>query len=173
MQPFENNSHIADLVRAHDRELYALALLAPENARSGLLALYALDADLAHIRHRVKEEMIGHIRYAWWRETLEKCYTGSPRQGHPVLEALQPMLPHIPETLLQTLVAAYAETFPEPPKNAEKALEALSLQWLSVTAPQAQKKWKKSVAIWRRHRERHGQHLRSWLLVKLLLSSLV
>lgn len=172
MQPFENHSqkesYCADMVRAHDRDLYALSLFAPAPAREGLLAIYALATELAHIRHMVSEEMIGHIRYAWWRETLEKLYSGIPRPGHPVLEALQPL--NLPQPYVMALVESYAEPYPAPPKGETEALEVLSLSYLTENAPKALKPWQKANAIINRHKEKHGPKRHSWLMLKLLVA---
>lgn len=167
-----NFDYCADQLRAHDRDLYLLALFVPEPARGRLIPLYALASELAHIRHLVREEMIGHIRYAWWRETLAGLYAGRPRPGHPVLEALQPQLESsgCPEPLVMALLEAYAAPFPDPPQGEDAALEALTLHWLSARAPAAVKPWKKAFAILTRHKARHGRRFQPWLMIKLLLA---
>ncbi len=172
MQPIENHSqtsYCAGMVRAHDRDLYALALFVPEPAREGLLTLYALATELHHIRNLVSEEMIGHIRYAWWRETIDNLYAGTPRPGHPIMEALQPMLPHLPKDRMSALVEAYA-TYPDPPKGEAAALETLSLDWLTATAPTAIKPWKKANRILQRHHAKHGATRPSLLMLKFLIA---
>lgn len=177
MQPAETHSqklsYCADMVRAHDRDLYLLALFVPAAKREGLLSLYALATELSHLRHMVSEEMIGHIRYAWWRETLEALYAGTPRPGHPVLEALQPQLAQLPQAHLMALVEAYAGPYPQAPQGEDAALETLSLLWLAAHAPEAIKPWRKAHRILTRHRTRHGRKRHSWLLLKLLVSGYV
>ena len=163
-------SYCANMVRAHDRDLYARALFTPEPAREGLLTLYALATELAHIRHLVSEEMIGHIRYAWWRETLEGLYNNTPRSGHPILEALTPMLSHLPQENLAALVEAYATPYPEPPQGQGAALENLSLAWLRAKDPKAIKPWQKANHIIIRHHARYANKRQSWLMLKLLIA---
>ena len=84
----------ADLVRAADRDRYLAALLAPRPARDGLMALYALDAELSGIRARITEPLAGEIRLQWWRDAIAALYQAPPDRGggHPVLQALAPAI---------------------------------------------------------------------------------
>jgi phytoene synthase len=61
---------------------------ADAQARSDLVALYALDRELARIPRLVAEPLAGEIRFAWWREALEEIDAGGPVRAHPVLQAL-------------------------------------------------------------------------------------
>jgi phytoene synthase len=61
---------------------------ADAQARSDLVALYALDRELARIPHLVAEPLAGEIRFAWWREALEAIDAGAAAGAHPVLQAL-------------------------------------------------------------------------------------
>jgi phytoene synthase len=58
-------------------------------ARADLVALYSLDNELAAIARKVSEPLVGEMRLAWWRESLEGLMAGGPTRGHPVLEALK------------------------------------------------------------------------------------
>lgn len=167
----EKLSYCADMVAAHQPELYWLALFVPEPAREGLLRLYALDVELSHLRRMVSEEMIGHIRYAWWREALEALFQNRPRQGHPVLEALAGM--PLPQAEMLALQAAYEEAYPAAPAGAAAARAALSRAYLRKAAPQALPAWEKASAILEAHKAKHGEKARLRLLVKLLLAGLM
>lgn len=68
-----------DHVRQHDPDRYLCAMFAPEPARRGLMALYAFNAELTLVRERVSEELLGEMRYQWWREQIEAAYGGSVR----------------------------------------------------------------------------------------------
>ena len=164
----KNISYCEGLVRAHDRDLYILALSVPQNQRENLLTLYALATELSYIRHMVSEEMIGHIRYAWWREALDKIYSGTTIPGHPVLEALLPLMPQLPKPKVMQLLDAYAEHYPQAPKGEWDAIEHLSIPLLSSEVIPA---WKKTAKILSRHQARHGNKHKNWLLIKLLLAS--
>lgn len=64
---------------------------APEGARAGLAALYAFDLELSRIVGVVSQQLMGEIRLAWWRESLEAVAAGKPGR-HPVLDALAPLV---------------------------------------------------------------------------------
>jgi hypothetical protein len=68
---------------------YLYVVLAPEAARAPLLAFLAFDSELAQIPIKVSEEMLGHIRFAWWHETLEMLEQRNCARAHPVIDALK------------------------------------------------------------------------------------
>ncbi len=74
-------------VRKHDPDRYFSALFAPAGLRPHLFALYALNHELARVGESVREPMVGEIRLAWWRETLDEARAGRPR-SHDVARAL-------------------------------------------------------------------------------------
>lgn len=77
----------ADLVRTSDRDRWLATLYAPQAVRPALLAVHALDLELAKVAATTTEPMIGRMRLAWWRERLEGLDRGEvPAQ--PVLQAL-------------------------------------------------------------------------------------
>ncbi|MBW7837935.1 MAG: squalene/phytoene synthase family protein [Sphingomonadales bacterium] len=80
-------SECAALVRDFDRDRYLSALFAPAEKREGLLALYALNVELARIAEAVSEPMLGEIRLQWWREAVAGVFAGTVRD-HPALRAL-------------------------------------------------------------------------------------
>jgi phytoene/squalene synthetase len=159
-----NLSYCGDIVRNQAPDLFLLALFVPEAARESLLAVYALDAELAHVHHIVHEEMIGHIRYAWWQEALEAIAQGEKPREHPVLVALPSSI--TPECL--KLVEHYRSAYPELPSD-RAIMEEISLAFIRADAPQAEAGWRKAKAIIDRHRARFGPRLNFWMHVKLLL----
>lgn len=80
-----------ELVRQGDKDRYLSALLAPDAKRPQLLALYAFNIELARIRETVSEAALGEIRLQWWADAVEALYAGAV-QGHPVIEALAPVV---------------------------------------------------------------------------------
>ncbi|HTN96095.1 MAG TPA: phytoene/squalene synthase family protein [Nordella sp.] len=80
-----------ELVRQADKDRYLAALLAPDAKRPQLLALYAFNIEIARIRETVSEAMLGEIRLTWWADAIEGLYAGQS-QGHPVIEALAPVI---------------------------------------------------------------------------------
>ena len=138
-------SYCKDMVRKHDYARYLQCAFVPH-----AYAYYALMAELAHIHDHVSEEMIGHIRYAWWREQLDQL--GAAHQQHPVLQALSAS--GIARETLTLLVDCYREAWPELPQNPPE-LEVDDPRW---------KKVDKIIAT-------HGNRSRWWLVVKLFLLS--
>ncbi|MSO77271.1 MAG: squalene/phytoene synthase family protein [Alphaproteobacteria bacterium] len=80
-------AYCANQVRRNDPERYLTVMFAPEAARGGLHALYALNWELARVRESVSEPLLGQIRLQWWRDTLDEIYAGVPRR-HEVALAL-------------------------------------------------------------------------------------
>lgn len=81
-------SHCASLVRAYDHDRYLCTLFAPPAAREAWFALFAFNHEIASVSELVSEEMIGFMRFAWWREALDEIYAGAPVRKHPVAQAL-------------------------------------------------------------------------------------
>ncbi len=100
-------SHCADIVRRLDHDRWLTLLYAHPDDREPLAALYAFNQELARIRDRVSEPMIGAIRLQWWRESVQGLLEGTVRR-HPVVEALAPVVRAraLPPAELITLVDA-------------------------------------------------------------------
>jgi phytoene synthase len=75
------------LVRGADPDRYFSALFAPAALRRFLFVLYAFNAEVARVAEMVREPMLGAIRLAWWRETVESAAAGTPRR-HDVAQGL-------------------------------------------------------------------------------------
>lgn len=79
---------LARSLRRQDHDRFLTTLFAPPAARSALLALYALNYEVAKTREVVSEPMLGRIRLQWWRDGLDAIYAGAPVRRHEVLEPL-------------------------------------------------------------------------------------
>lgn len=101
---------LADFVEAEDPERFAAALLAKPEMRPGLMALLALNAELARIGRQVHEPMIAEIKLAWWREALAGLSLGGTR-GHPVLQALLPLVAQGQTAVADLVALAEARSF--------------------------------------------------------------
>ncbi len=66
-----------DHVRRHDFDRYLCSMLAPQPARQTLMTIYAFNCELAAIRERVNEKILGEIRFQWWKEQIEGIYAGT------------------------------------------------------------------------------------------------
>ncbi len=76
----------ADLL-AQDPDRFLAASHCSRPARAGVAALFALDLAFGHVLVTTREPMLGEMRFAWWRETLEKLGRAEP-PAEPVLAAL-------------------------------------------------------------------------------------
>ncbi len=94
-----------NMVRDHDRARYLTTLYAPAAARQDLWALHAFNIELSRIGDIVSEPMIGEIRLAWWRETIDALYSGTVRK-HPVVEAMGRLPARVPKSLLDQMIDA-------------------------------------------------------------------
>ncbi|MEM5584786.1 phytoene/squalene synthase family protein [Roseibium sp. AS2] len=79
--------YAADVARTYDRDRYLSALLAPEDHRAGLMALYAFAAEIGRIRDVVSEPLPGEVRLQWWRDLLEGTEHGAVA-SNPLANAL-------------------------------------------------------------------------------------
>lgn len=172
MHPPRNLSYCADYVYTHDRDRFLLSLFVPAAAREGLLTLYALNTELAQVQVKISEEMIGHIRFAWWQEAIDGLYAGTPPRGHPVLDALKIVIDngHLPEATLSFLLEEYRGNFPGQPPDIEGAIEKISMVFICLACPEAETGWRKAHGIIARHRRRFAQGWNSWLSLKLLIA---
>lgn len=75
---------VMDAARAHDRDRYLAALLAPSDAREDLVALAAYLGEVRRIPLAVRDPAIGEIRLQWWRD----IFTAGQASGHPVADAV-------------------------------------------------------------------------------------
>ncbi|MDE3060315.1 MAG: squalene/phytoene synthase family protein [Pseudomonadota bacterium] len=164
----KNLSYCAELVLKEDHDGFLAALFVPAPEREALLALAALNVELAHVREAVHEEMIGHIRYAWWQETIEAMYRGQPRQGQPVLEALMPLVTsgQLPQDALMALVTRYRDAFPDAPQGVDTVMEELLA---ALLMPKAAANWRRARGKIVCHRQRYGKGWNGWLAIKLLI----
>jgi 15-cis-phytoene synthase len=108
-----------DVVRQWDKDRYLSALLAADDKRTHLFALYAFDAEIARIRTLVSEPQIGEIRMQWWVDTLDAIANGG-KIDHPIALQLSTTINthSLPIQHLSKLIEArraelYADKFPD------------------------------------------------------------
>ncbi len=80
-------SHIADFLKANDKDRYFASLVLPEPQREAIQALYAFNADVATIRDRAREPAPGEIRLQWWVDAIKGDGHGAVR-ANPIADAL-------------------------------------------------------------------------------------
>lgn len=85
-------AELVAMVRSGDYDRFLAIQRAPAAKRPALCALVAFSVELARVAPLVSEPLIGHIRFAWWREGLQELESGKPARSHPVMLALAPVL---------------------------------------------------------------------------------
>ena len=83
MSSNDNSDYCRVQSRTYDYDRYFAAMTAPADIRRGLLALYAFNYEIASVRERVSETLIGEMRLQWWRDTISDFTEGRVRD-HPV-----------------------------------------------------------------------------------------
>lgn len=73
------------LVHRVDEDRWLASRFAPEEARTGLIAIYALNHEIARAAESVRTPAMGDIRLAWWREALAEIHDGKRPRVHPIL----------------------------------------------------------------------------------------
>ena len=117
---------IAALLRRHDRDRYQTALFAPVAQRPALFAIYAFNYEIARVRERVSEPMLGRIRLEWWRENVADVFAGRALRRHAVVEALAEAVRgrRLSRSHFERLIAAREADLEAPPPADFAALEA-------------------------------------------------
>lgn len=77
-----------EIVYAQDRDRYLAGLFAAEDARNGLWALYAFNAEIARVRDLIRDPLPGEVRLQWWRDFLQGTEHGDAA-ANPVADALR------------------------------------------------------------------------------------
>ncbi|MEF0938963.1 phytoene/squalene synthase family protein [Rhizobium sp. BR 362] len=114
--PRSNQDLCLATLRDTDRDRYLACLLAPEDKRGALAALYAFNAELARIRDLVHEPLPGEVRMQYWRDLLEGQAHGSSA-ANPVAAELLAAIEHhrLPrQTLIDMIDARIFDLYDDP-----------------------------------------------------------
>jgi phytoene synthase len=76
-------------VRRVDEDRWLASRFAPADVRARLVAIYALNHEIARTADVVTQAAIGDIRLQWWRDALAEVFDGRPVRAHPVLAAIK------------------------------------------------------------------------------------
>lgn len=104
------------LVRRVDEDRWLAARFAPPRVRERLIAICAVNYEIARTAETVREAALGAIRLEWWREGLEEIVEGKPLRVQPALEALKRVAKDRgAAAVLQRVVAARGADFDAQP----------------------------------------------------------
>lgn len=104
-------------VRRVDEDRWLASRFAPKAVRPRLLALYALNHEIARTAEAVTHEGIGDLRLAWWSEAVADIYEGKPAKAHPALEAYADAVAEarLPRAPLDEMIAARGKDLDQAP----------------------------------------------------------
>lgn len=113
------------LVRRVDEDRWLASRFAPAEVRARLIAIYAVNYEIARTAETVREAALGDIRLEWWRSGLEEIAQGGTPRAHPALNALRATLREsVDAALMQQVVTARAADFEQQPFATWHDLEA-------------------------------------------------
>ena len=96
---------LAELVERGDPDRFLAAMAAPPKAREVLMALYAVNIEVARAPWASQEPLIARMRLQWWRDALDALEAGKPVQGGEAAMALS-ALTNLDFAALQGIVEA-------------------------------------------------------------------
>ncbi|XP_055343788.1 NADH dehydrogenase (ubiquinone) complex I, assembly factor 6-like [Paramacrobiotus metropolitanus] len=119
-------------VKKSDYENYLCTLLLPAPVRSTAFAIRAFNVELAQIRDVISDHRIGKMRLQFWKDALERIYSGNPPQT-PVAQELYRAVQKTPmsKASLRDLIDAREESLHNKPFRSVDAVEAYSLKAIS------------------------------------------
>lgn len=83
------------IVRRFDEDRWLASRFAPAEVRARLIAIYALNHEIARTTEVVSTPQLVDVRLAWWREAIEEVYAGKVPRTHPVLTAFANVASHV------------------------------------------------------------------------------
>lgn len=102
-------------VRRADEDRWLASRFAPAEARARLIAIYAVNAEIARTSEVVREPGVGVIRLAWWRDALADVHAGKAAPEHPLLKAYAALAAGLPGERWAALSEARAKDFEQAP----------------------------------------------------------
>lgn len=104
--------------------------------RRSLIALYAINVELARVRLVVSEPTLGAIRFQWWREAIEEIRAGGPVRKHDVVQAIASKVSQnaLPLDALDRLVDRHEDAFEAGDRSLEPEAHLMAMA-ASIFAP--------------------------------------
>lgn len=120
--------HCEKSLREADRDLWLACLFAPAETRPHLHALHAFASEIAAVREKTTQPLLGEMRLRWWYDALEAPLSdeGGGARAHPVADALIDTIERhaVPRAELIDLIEAHVFDLYDEPMDSLEALEA-------------------------------------------------
>lgn len=133
-------AHCETRLRAQDRDRWLACLFAPAEARPALHAIHAFTIELAGVRAKVSQPLLGEMRLRWWLDAIETqgAEGGGGARAHPIADALIDAIGRhtLPRAEFEAFIAAAAFDLYDDPMETQAMLEdycrdvfAVPLRW--------------------------------------------
>ncbi|KWU43782.1 hypothetical protein RHOSPDRAFT_18904 [Rhodotorula sp. JG-1b] len=108
-------AYATDLVRRTDHEAIYASHFYPGDVRPAYLALRALNAELAGLPDQVSNQLVGRMRFQWWKDAIKGLYDGKP-PPHPLMTLLSslPQRPFLSAYHFNRLISTRESNFLNP-----------------------------------------------------------
>lgn len=115
----------AGLVERGDPERWRSAMTAAPEARPGLMALYALNLEIARAPWVASEPLMAEVRLRWWLDAVGEIYDGQKPRRHEVAEPLAVAIREsdLPRRLFEEMIRARMADADAAPHADRAALE--------------------------------------------------
>jgi len=110
------------LVKSGDPDRYLSARSAPAEGHKALMAIYAVNLEIARAPWASQEPLVAQMRLRWWGDEIAKIYRGEVVNSHEILPALREVIfdHNLPQTLFESLVEArHFDIFNDPHASIE------------------------------------------------------
>ncbi len=96
------------LVKAGDADRFLSAQSAPPEARKALMAIYAVNLEIARTPWASPEPLVAQMRLQWWADEIGRIYKGEQVTTHEILPALREVIfdHNLPRGLFEALILA-------------------------------------------------------------------
>ena len=129
----EDANFCASLVRDRDFPRYAATLFAPQDKRRALLALFAFNAEVSHVRDHVSQPLPGEMRLQWWSDLLDGHDHGDVASNPVAAELMRAIAAFdLPREPLRQLIEARIFDVYDDPMPTQAALETYCHQTSST-----------------------------------------
>jgi len=112
----------AALVKAGDPDRFLSAQSAPPESRKKLMAIYAVNLEIARAPWMSAEPVVAQMRLRWWADEIAKIYQGQRVDSHEILLALRDVIfdHNLPQSLFDAMTTARIfDIYSEPHESRE------------------------------------------------------